>query len=119
MVEDEATPDPDRVVWEVGEVGSQSMETSTDSDDDEDAHHVLDFDVGDWVDPEASRLRHGEFGKDVPPRGCGSDQMDEESLSVTQGDTAVEHANRVRSLRNDQDIVKDVGGAWGRLSTIR
>ena len=89
------------------------METSTDSDDDEDAHHVLDFDAGDWVDPEASRLRHGEFGKDVPPRGCGSDQMDEESLSVTQGGTAIEHTNRVRSLRHAQDIVKEVGGALG------
>ena len=39
--------------------------------------------------------------------------MDEESLSVTQGDTAIEHTNRVRSLRNAQDTVKEVGGAWG------
>ena len=39
--------------------------------------------------------------------------MDEESLSVTQGDTAIEHTNRVRSLRHAQDIVKDVGGALG------
>ena len=89
------------------------METAADSDDDEDVHHVLDFDVGDWVDPEASLLKHGELGKDVPYRGCGSDQMDEESLSVRQADAAIEHTNRVRSLRNAQDIVKKMGGSLG------
>ena len=45
--EDEATPDPDGVVWDVGEVAAQGMETAIDSDDDEDVQHVLDFDAGD------------------------------------------------------------------------
>ena len=89
------------------------METATDGDADEDVHHVPDFDVGDWVAPEASQLNHGELEKDVPHRGCGSNQMEEESLSVTQADAAIEHSTRVRSLKHAQDIVKKVGGALG------
>ena len=111
--EDEATPDPDKHVWDDEEVAAQGMETATDSDDDEDVHHVPDFDVGDWVDPEASQLNHGELGKDVPHRGCGSDQMEEESVNATQVAAVIEHSTRVRSLRHAQDIVKEVGGALG------
>ena len=39
--------------------------------------------------------------------------MDEESFSVTQDDAAIEHTHRVRSLRQAQNIVRDVGGVVG------
>ena len=74
---------------------------------------VLEFDAGDWVDPELSRLKHGVPEVDVPHHGDGDDQMRKESLNGEQADAVIEHSTRLQSLKQAQDIFKEVGGALG------
>ncbi len=114
--EDEATPDPDGVVWDTGEDEAKGGEVAKEADDNEDVDDVPDFDACDWVDPAVSRLKHGRPEVDVPHHGDGDVQMRNESLNGEQADEVIEHSTRLRSLKQAQEIFKEVGGALGGFS---
>ena len=111
--EDEATPDPEGVLWDTGEDEAEGGEAAKEGDDNEEVDDVLEFDAGDWVDPELSRLKHGVPEVDVPHHGDGDDQMRKESLNGEQADAVIEHSTRLQSLKQAQDIFKEVGGRLG------
>ena len=83
--------------------------------DEDDEEKVLDFDLDDWVDPETVALQRGASAADVSRHGDGDDQTAEASLNAAQADSVLEHSTRLRSLKQAQDIFKDLGGALGLL----
>ena len=113
--EDEATPDPDGVAWAVEEDESEAGEedeAAKAGDDDGEDKQVLDFDPADWVHGEAAIQNHASDA-DVSRHGDGDAQTVKLSLDAEQADVAVEHSNRLRSLKQARDIFKDIGGALG------
>ena len=111
--EDEATPDPDGVPWEDDEDETEKAAAANAGDDAEDEEEVLDFDPDDWVDPQAAAHHNGACDVDVPPHGDGDDQIREASLNDEQADSVLGHSARLRSLKQAQDIFKELGGALG------
>jgi len=131
--EDEATPEPDGVPWDVagsgGEVGEAGPEEEgvpeAEPEDCEEA--VPYFDPADWesgVDvgqlaPQDSAALHKTMvmatpgAKDSQNHGdgdCGPD----ESLSAPQADALVSHSSRLKGLQQASGIVSALGGALGR-----
>ena len=70
---------------------------------------VPEFDPDDWVDPEAALLKH----KVPPHHGDGDVQTAIASMNEEQADSVLEHSTRLRSLKQAQDIFKEVGGSMG------
>ena len=111
--EDEATPDPDGIPWDTEQVEAEGGEAANKGDDNEEVDDVPEFDADDWVDPEASLLKHTVPEVDAPHHGDGDDQMRKESLDDEQADAVIEHSTRLRALKQAQEILKEVGGALG------
>ena len=74
---------------------------------------VLDFDPDDWIDPQAAALQNGVRDADVPHHGDGDVQTAKASMNEEQADSVLEHSTRLRSLKQAQDIFKELGGALG------
>jgi len=112
--EDEATPDPDRVPWEDEKDDKEEVDAANASDDAEkEDEEVLDFDPDDWFDPQAAALQNGVRDADVPHHGDGDVQIAKASMHEEQADSVLEHSTRLRSLKQAQDIFKELGGALG------
>ena len=111
--DDEATPDPDEVPWEVEKDENEGDEAAKAGDDDGEDQQILDFDPADWVDPETAAIQKHASDADVSRHGDGDAQTVKLSLDAEQADVAVEHSNRLRSLKQARDIFKDIGGALG------
>ena len=89
--EDEATDDPDGVLWDdeenkttAEEDQEEEEEAAQKSDDDKEIDAVADFDPNDWVDPETALVKYAHRGDgdddgDVPHRGDGDKMMRRES----------------------------------------
>ena len=112
--EDEATPDPDGVPWETEKDEKEEAEAANASDED-DEEKVLDFEPDDWADPEAAALQLGASDADGSRHGDGDDQTVKAGLSAAQADSVLEDSARLRSLKQANDILKDLGGAVGLL----
>ena len=111
--EDEATPDPDGVLWDIEQDEAEGREAATKDDDNKEVDDVPEFDSDDWVDPEAALANNTVPEVDAPHHGDGDDQVRRESLNDEQADTVMEHSTRLRSLKQAQEIFKEVGGALG------
>ena len=110
--DDEATPDPDGVPWEAEKDENEGDEAGKAGDDDGEDEEILDFDPADWTDQRPA-IQNNASDADVSRHGDGDAQIVKLSLDAEQADAAVEHSNRLRSLKHAQDIFKDVGGALG------
>ena len=130
--EDEATPDPDGVPWEVPGPGEPPA-ADDDADDgrEDDDEKILDFDPDDWHKPpenpfndsddapskagtgEATSHGHGGGGDDTAATDQLQDHGDGESLSVEQVSTLHEHSARFQSLQEAKRIFESIGGALG------
>ena len=104
--EDEATPDPEGVPWEVEEDVQKETEAANACDD------VPDFDPADWVDPTKAALQNGGDA-DVSHHGDGDDKIATTTPNLEQSDSLLEHSSRLRSLKQAHDIFKELGGAMG------
>ena len=131
--EDEATPDPDGVPWEVPGPGEPPA-ADDDADDgrEDDDEKILDFDPDDWHVPPENPFNDSD---DAPSKagtgeatshgggGGGDDTVatshgdggggDGESLSVEQVSTLHEHSARFQSLQEAKRILESIGGALG------
>ena len=122
--EDEATPDPDGVPWDTEHPEAEGAEAAEALDDAHasDEEDILDFDPGDWVDPEAAKAEYGQNGVsgvvavvDASSQGDGDGQ--EAALNEEQLDTLMDHSSRMRGLMQAKGIVRDLGGALGASLT--
>ena len=116
--EDEATRDPDGVPWDMEHDEHERVEAAdTGSADEEEDEEILTFDPGDWVGPEVAALQYGGNGvshaADVSSHGDGDDQIMKATLNADQADSLLGHSTRLRSLKQAQDIFKDLGGVLG------
>ena len=135
--EDEATPDADGVPWETEEAEAAAagdddgedndihdfdpaespfslwVDSAKAVDDDGEDNAILDFDPDDWVDAEAAAVQNNASDADVSRHGDGDAQMVMLGLDAEHADIALEHSNRLRSLRHAQDIFQDIGGPLG------
>ena len=109
----EATPDPDGVPWDTEQDEAEGGEAANEGDVNEEVDDVSLFDADDWVDPEVAAVQNNASDADVSRHGDGDAQIVKLSLDAEQADAAVEHSNRLRSLKHAQDIFKDIGGALG------
>ena len=131
--EDEATPDPDGVPYEVGEPGDE-VEKPGDGEtrgcgegDDADEPEFPDdfipeFDAADWIKPPKgyaadsgggdaeSRVVKGHHG-DGELRECGDSGR--ASLSKDEADSLLQHSNRLQSLQRAKANVQELGGSLG------
>ena len=66
-------------------------------------------------------LQNGARDADVPHHGDGDDQTVETSLNEEQADCLLEHSARLRSLKQAQDVFKEMRGALGAslMETVR
>ena len=117
--EDEATPDPDQVPWEVAkETHEEAIEggdaVDKDADDDQD-DDIAEYDPQDWhepieklsgsndgdEEPQIQSVNHGDGdGRNEKDEGCG------QTLDAEQTNTLIEHSERLRSLHQ----AKEIGG---------
>ena len=122
--EDEATPDPDGVPWEVDGGESEAEEAHPEEEGGpeaelEDCGEVPDFDPEDWADPEVADVR--QFAPQEAsalqdtmvmaiPGAKGSENA---SLSPSQAEALIGHSSRLRALERAKGILSDLGGALG------
>jgi hypothetical protein len=134
--EDEATPDPDGVPWEVEEPSGPEPAAGDGCDDkcEGDPGDVLDFDPTDWVDPDylsntgagdvqmvadaSASSHHGHGGGDDTAAADGERHGDGgESLDAEQVSALHEHSSRVQALQEAKSILGSLGGALGAQLT--
>ena len=127
--EDESTPDPDGVPWEVEESGPKERGDSKQDDDADNEHEsdnepIPDFDPDDWIEPPegwaASRGGGGcpEVGEESQEPEVGEESQEggdggRETLSGEQAYVLLQHSTRLQSLEQAKKIVKGFGGSLG------
>ena len=104
--EDEATPDPEGVPWEIEEEVREETEAANACDD------VPDVDPADWVDPPKAALQNGGDA-DVSHHGDGDDKTATTTPNLEQSASLLEHSSRLRSLKHATEIFKELGGTMG------
>ena len=119
--EDEATPDPDGVPWEVAEEGAVEPDeaggASASEDDSKGDGEIVDFDPDDWVAPPEVVTASCEQGV-VPHHGDGDvgevvARDPGESLSAEQADALLGHSSRLQALDQAKGILNGLGGSLG------
>ncbi len=119
--EDEATPDPDGVPWEVAEEGAVEPDeaggASASEDDSKGDGEIVDFDPDDWVAPPEVVTASCEQGV-TPHHGDGDvgevvARDPGESLSAEQADALLGHSSRLQALDQAKGILDGLGGALG------
>mgnify|MGYP003309020165 CR=1 FL=1 len=125
--EDEATPDPDGVPWEVEDAAAQPPDNANDDDDDLNNHvEIKDYDPDDWnrsmhevtgsdgageCEVAAPEVEQGDSAHHGDGDGDGEEATD--SLSVEQADSLLAHSSRLQALKHAKNIFNGIGGAVG------
>lgn len=126
--EDEATPDPEEVPWDLHPPATGG----DDSEDDENAVAVPDFDPADWLHPPkeccdgepsnsgdgaAGSSKHGDDAGDSAVADVEANHSDDEILSPELAASIQKQSGRLQSLQDAKRIFEGIGGTLGASMT--